>query len=195
MGHTVAVDVDLLVGLHEVLASEDLRGWLMASTSKRSAICCRLRAVVNGHVETWCYNNRRCGPGLRADGGRRRNRSRAPGASRSPQDARDPRRSMGFRVARWNPVNRIPAVVRECRENSVYQSWSRASWARADRRKHGTGPVCGPLTKGQPTSSATHDLLRWLAMDELATVQWLEPDNKLLSAVERHVSRRPPRHR
>ena len=44
------------------------------------------------------------------------------------------------------------------------------------------------LTKGQPSSSATHDLLRWLTMDELATVQWLEPDKTLLKAVERHLS-------
>ena len=28
MGHTVAVDVDLPVGIHEVVASEDLRGRL-----------------------------------------------------------------------------------------------------------------------------------------------------------------------
>jgi hypothetical protein len=55
MGHTVAVDVDLLVGLHEVLASEDLRGWLSGVDEQTPGptICSPpSRRLSNGHVET-----------------------------------------------------------------------------------------------------------------------------------------------
>ena len=81
------------------------------------------------------------------------------------------------------------AVARECREELGI------SVAVGDRL--GCAPIsedtelvlyAATLTNGQPTSSATHDLLRWLTMDELAAVQWLEPDKKLLGAVEQHMS-------
>ena len=81
------------------------------------------------------------------------------------------------------------AVARECREELGI------SVAVGDRL------ACAPisedvelvlyaatLTAGQPALSATHDLLRWLTMDELATVQWLEPDRNLLNEVEQHLS-------
>jgi 8-oxo-dGTP diphosphatase len=88
------------------------------------------------------------------------------------------------------------AVVRECREELGISVVVEGQLGRAPIGENMDLVLyAATLTKGQPTSSATHDLLRWLAMDELATVQWLEPDTKLLSAVERHVSRRPPRHR
>ena len=55
MGHTVAVDVDLLVGLLEVLASEDLRGWLSGvdeQTPGPAIWSPPSRPLSNGHVET-----------------------------------------------------------------------------------------------------------------------------------------------
>jgi hypothetical protein len=56
MGHTVAVDVDLLVSLPEVLASEDLRGRLggVDEQTPGPAICSppSPRRLSNGHVET-----------------------------------------------------------------------------------------------------------------------------------------------
>jgi 8-oxo-dGTP diphosphatase len=88
------------------------------------------------------------------------------------------------------------AVVRECREELGVSVAVEGQLGRAPIGENLELVLyAATLTKGQPTSSATHDLLRWLAMDELATVQWLEPDNKLLNAVEQHVSRRSPRHR
>jgi len=88
------------------------------------------------------------------------------------------------------------AVVRECREELGVSVAVEGQLGRALIGENLELVLyAATLTKGQPTSSATHDLLRWLAMDELATVQWLEPDNKLLNAVEQHVSRRSPRHR
>jgi 8-oxo-dGTP diphosphatase len=88
------------------------------------------------------------------------------------------------------------AVVRECREELGISVVVEGQLGRAPIGENMELVLyAATLTKGQPTSSATHDLLRWLAIDELATVQWLEPDNKLLNAVEQHVSRRSPRHR
>ena len=90
----------------------------------------------------------------------------------------------------------LAAVVRECREELGVSVVVVGQLGRAPIGENMELVLyAATLTEGQPTSSATHDLLRWLAMDELATVQWLEPDNKLLSAVEQHVSRRPPRRR
>ena len=86
------------------------------------------------------------------------------------------------------------AVVRECREELGISV--------AVERQLGRAPIgenlelvlyAATLTQGRPTSSASHDLLRWLAIDELTTVRWLEPDERLLNAVEQHMSRRLPR--
>jgi hypothetical protein len=56
MGHTVAVDVDLPMGLHEVLASDDLRGRLSVVDEQTPgpAICSppSPRQLSNGQVET-----------------------------------------------------------------------------------------------------------------------------------------------
>jgi hypothetical protein len=56
MGHTVAVDVDLPVGLHKVLASEHLRGWLSGvdEQTRGPATCSphSPRRLSNGQVET-----------------------------------------------------------------------------------------------------------------------------------------------
>ena len=88
------------------------------------------------------------------------------------------------------------AIVRECREELGVSVAVGGQLGRAPIGENMELVLyAATLTKGQPTSSATHDLLRWLALDELATVQWLEPDNELLSAVEQHVSRRLPRDR
>ena len=92
-----------------------------------------------------------------------------PGESESAAVVRECREELGISVAVERPLGRAP--IGEYIELVLYAA---------------------TLTQGQPTSSATHDLLRWLAMDELATVQWLEPDEKLLDAVAEHVSRRPP---
>jgi hypothetical protein len=55
MGHTVAVDVDLPVGLGEVVASEDLRGWLSGvdeQTPGQAIGSPPSRLTSTGHVET-----------------------------------------------------------------------------------------------------------------------------------------------
>ena len=86
------------------------------------------------------------------------------------------------------------AVVRECYEELGISVAVECQLGRAPIGENTELVLfAATLRKGQPTSSTTHDLLRWLGMDELATVQWLEPDEKLLHAVEEHVSRRPPR--
>jgi 8-oxo-dGTP diphosphatase len=88
-----------------------------------------------------------------------------PGESEPAAVARECREELGVSVAVEGQLGRTP--ISENIELVLYAA---------------------TLTKGQPSSSATHDLLRWLTMDELATVQWLEPDKTLLKAVERHLS-------
>lgn len=39
------------------------------------------------------------------------------------------------------------------------------------------------LESGEPEAGADHDLLRWLAPDELNDVDWLEPDRPFLPAL------------
>ena len=89
-----------------------------------------------------------------------------PGESESAAVARECREELGISVAVAGQLGR--AVISEDIELVLYAA---------------------TLTKGQPTSGATHDLLRWLTMAELRTVQWVEPDKMLLNAVEQHVSR------
>jgi 8-oxo-dGTP diphosphatase len=86
------------------------------------------------------------------------------------------------------------AVVRECREELGISVTVESRLGRAPIGENLELVLyAATLTQGRPTPSATHDLLRWLVMAELVTIEWLEPDKMLLNAVEQHVSRRPPR--